>query len=212
MHGAALAINWILGVRFAGSALRSEREREVATRAAAGDAELAGVDAILRRMMADETHGAVHVLRDLRNDEARLRSVDDGEDGVAAIQVGREVAGLDRVVAGEPAAAHHGDDASAVGLGRLEHIQRERRAELARVDDVFGAGDLRLFLGAAGRSEEQRECDERGEENLFHRHCCAGTGGKLGSEAGFSQGSMTNDQGRGRLRREGKIGKAAGER
>ena len=57
--------------------------------------------------------------------------MDDGEDGVAALQIRREIAAMNRVVTREPAAAHHGDETGAVGLGGLEDIERERRAELA---------------------------------------------------------------------------------
>jgi len=45
-------------------------------------------------------------------------------------------------VAGKKSTADHEDDPGTVGLGRLNDIKRERGAELAPVDDVFGAFEV----------------------------------------------------------------------
>src|SRR5581483_9618594 len=102
-------------------------------RTAAADAEFVRVHMPGRRIVADEPHGAVHVLGDLGNGELRLAGMTHGEDGVTAVEKWREVLGAGPVVARPPCAAHHVDDTVAVGGLRLHHVESEGEAELAAV-------------------------------------------------------------------------------
>lgn len=172
LHGAALAVQDVLGVRFTRPALRAHCQREMPTRTAAANAEFIRIDAPSTGVMPHESDGTMNILLNLRDDKSRLRSVHDRKHGVAALQQWREEAGSDVVVIGEEAAAHHPENRGAILLRRLEHIERERRPEFAAVDDVFGAGEFRWLLRPNGRTGEQSEDEERGEQKSFHAKSC----------------------------------------
>ena len=127
------------------------------------DPEVVGLHPVLRGMRADEPHGAVDVLGDLRDHEPRLGTVHDAEDRVAAVEHRGQQAvlerAIERLVAGEEPARRHVEHAVAVGLGRLDHIERERRAVLAAVDDL-GADVGRPVVAVGGEARErEREKD-----------------------------------------------------
>lgn len=179
LNGAAGAVDGVFGVGLAGAALRAEREREMSAGAGTGDAEAVGVDLPAGGVCADEADGAVNIGHNFGEDKFGLRTVDDGENGVATGEK-RGVGGrVDSIVRGLPAAADDGDDRVAVGFdgGGLNDVERESDAEFAPVDDVFGARVGRRARGSCGRGwrlgegspsggdEEERD-EEAGE---FHR-------------------------------------------
>src|SRR5258706_13646133 len=122
--------------------------------AATRDAEAVGVHPVFGGVMADEPQCSVAVGLYLGDVKFWLRAVDDGENGVAAFQKRRVVAGINGLMRGEPAAADHKSDAQTVGFGRLENIEGERGAEFAAINDVFSAFEIEVGLGLGGG-----ECD-----------------------------------------------------
>ena len=125
-------------------------QRQVSAGRAAADADPLRVDLVIRGVVADVAHGAVHVLQHFGNGELRLAAMHDGEHGVAALEQLLHKAEIDRLVRGEPAAADAEDHRRAVGLRRLEDVHRQRRAELAAVDHVLGPFERRLVTARAG--------------------------------------------------------------
>lgn len=137
-----------------------------------GDAEMIRVDGPPGGVMADEADGAVDVGDDLREDEFRLRAVDDGEDRVAAREERRVDGGVDPLIGGFPPAADHIDDAVAVGAaGGLNHVEGEGDAQLVGIDDIRGAREvgggsgtcergLRKNRNGGGERDEKQRCEE----------------------------------------------------
>src|SRR5436190_16034126 len=105
---------------------------------AARDAELVRIDPPPRRVVSHVAEGAMDVLRDFRNLKLRLAGMHDGKHRVAPLQKRIVSPGIDAVMARYETAADHEEHRRAVLLVRLEHVERERRAELARVDDILG--------------------------------------------------------------------------
>ena len=139
-------------------------------RRAAGDADSIGVDLVVLGVIADESHGPVHVFDDLGNREPGLAAVDDREDGVAPLEKLCDRLRVDRFVAREPAAADDPDDRRAVGIVlRREDVHRQRHAVLSTVDHVGLAvergrlcpeSDLREWNSCQhGRMDRRNICD-----------------------------------------------------
>src|ERR1051326_3095049 len=129
----------------------------MAARAAAGDAEFVRADAVVGGIMPEKGDGEMNVLLDFRDDEPRLRAVHDGKHRVAPVEQGAVKSGIDRVVAGEAPAADHEQNAAAVGLGRLKHVEGQGGAELAAVNDVLNPLEIRLSrLRRGGLNQEKR--------------------------------------------------------
>ena len=166
-HGAAGALDGVLGGGIAGTAAGGDHEAEVAAGAAAGDAEFFRVHAEAGGVGADEAHGAQDIAGDFLDVETRLSAVGDDERGVA--RGGPRAAG-EVVVTGAPAAAHDADDAGAVGLGGLEDVEGEGDAVVFGVDDLRGAAEAeaRIGLSVGGgenkRGEGEEDDGERGAE------------------------------------------------
>ena len=94
--------------------------------------------------MSHEADRALHVSHLVGDGKRGLRTGDDGEDRVAALQKRPVIIGLDRHhhgrgFAGEPAAVYEEQDAAPVGVGWLKYVQRQRQAELATVNDIFSS-------------------------------------------------------------------------
>src|SRR5205809_1089096 len=88
-----------------------------------------------------------------------------GDHCVAPIQQRLEKLRADRFMRGEPSAADHHRDAVTVWLGWLKHIERERRAELASVNHVFGAREGRVGLGERAGQEDEAAGEQ---QKFFH--------------------------------------------
>ena len=120
--------------------------------AATEDANAVGIDAVLPRMLADEADRAPHVRHDRRQGIPRPAAVSHGEDGESLLVQRRIGLGenLGELHARLPPAAHDGDEASAVGVCRAVHIERERQAVLlVPVDHIRRhRGLTRGWLGA----------------------------------------------------------------
>src|SRR5690606_17949069 len=119
-------------------------------------------------VMADPPDRAVNILVDLGNDVARLGSVNDGEHGVAPFQEGQAERGMNRLLRGEEAATDDQDGGGPVLLFRLEDVKGESRAELASVDQVFGAGVWHVLLRAGGPWDQEGGGEESAEESGIH--------------------------------------------
>ena len=104
------------------------------------------------------------VLLDFRDGELRLRTVHDREHGVTAFEQRTIKPGVDPVVAREKSAADHEQNAAAVRLIRLKHIQRQRRAEFAAVNHVFDSLDTRRHLRARGGSSDEKKEQPEGKK------------------------------------------------
>src|SRR5438128_9911602 len=108
----------------------------MAARGSATDADAVRVDAIVFGVQPNKADGTVHVGNRFRNREPRLAPMADGEDRVATLQQRVGEHGAKAVIlpalVGEPTAAEHDNDPSAVGilLWRVD-IQRQGHAELA---------------------------------------------------------------------------------
>lgn len=61
---------------------------------------------------------------------------DNRKDSVSAFQKRLVRAGIDRFMVGEEAAADHEQDRAAIGLFRLENVEREGSAKLASVNHI----------------------------------------------------------------------------
>ena len=105
-----------------GAALRAHGQREMAARAAAGDAETVRVHALFGRVVPDEPYRAVDVRLDFRDGDTSAASrAPPRRPCSRAANSGSKYSGMMRR-GGEPAAADHEDDADAVGLARLENV------------------------------------------------------------------------------------------
>src|SRR5580765_7320426 len=93
--------------------------------AAAGDAETIWVYAILGGVVANKANGAMNIGLDFGDGEFGLGAVNDGKNGVAVVQQGFEEERVDGFMRRNPPAADHQGDADAVGLLRLEDIERQ---------------------------------------------------------------------------------------
>ncbi len=165
LDGAALAVNEVAGFGVTGAALDAEFEGEVSAGAGAENAEFIGMGSERGRVMADPADGAVDVLLDFRDLEFGLGAMDGGHDGVAPLEEGVVVFGVDGFARGEEAAADDEDQGAAVGFGGLEQVEGEGGAELVAVDDVLGAADgwgvgrERVGLGGEGWAEGNQEAE-----------------------------------------------------
>src|SRR5688572_1555512 len=97
-------------------------------RRSARDSESLGIDAILLRMSANKSHGAVNVGDYLGNRKFRLAPMMHRKDGVPTFHrlrnERRDELLIERLVVGDPPAAHQENDARSVSIGRrLKHIQ-----------------------------------------------------------------------------------------
>jgi len=86
LNGAAFPVDGVRRVGRAGAAAGGQKQAQVAARAAAGDAQTLGVDAMVLSMMSDVSDRPTHVLEDLGHRGLRLRHVIDGQDGVPPAQ------------------------------------------------------------------------------------------------------------------------------
>ena len=79
-------VDRVLGILVAQVARGSLHQRQMPAGRAACHADAIGVDVIVLGMIADEPHRPVQVLDDFGNREPGLAAVDDGEDGVTALE------------------------------------------------------------------------------------------------------------------------------
>src|SRR5258708_6262594 len=127
----------------------------MAARRSAGDAEPIGIDAVGLGIGPDEADRSLHVVHTFGDSEFRLAAVNDGENGVAAIECLTEECRINRALEKKPTAtdAHH--DASAVGIFfRREYIHRQGDAVLAAINDILFARPGRL-IGPPGWKKEE---------------------------------------------------------
>lgn len=69
---------------------------------------------------------------------------------------------------GIKSAANNPDDADAIGLGRLQHIQSECCTELAAVNHL-GAAKTGKSIGPSGESDQTAETLQEEKTSLYHR-------------------------------------------
>ena len=82
----------------------------MAPRRTARDAEVVRINVVILGAVADKANGAMYILDDFGNREPRLRTVDDGEDGVAAPEEGSVHFRTNGFRTRTPAAADDEDD------------------------------------------------------------------------------------------------------
>lgn len=124
LHGAALAVHRVLGIRRARATAGGEHQAEVAPGASAGHPDARRVDPVGARTQADEADRAVHVVHDFHDRGLGLGDVADREDGVPAAEQrsrdpGVEGAGASRL----PSPAHHEGHGQTVRLLRAQHVE-----------------------------------------------------------------------------------------
>ena len=95
--------------------------------------------------------------------------MDNGEDGVTAIEECAIKIDVDRFVRGEPAAADHENNSGAVLFFGCEDIEGEGGAEFAAVDDIFGALDRHVF---GERGKDAGAGEEKPVYGFLERHAC----------------------------------------
>jgi hypothetical protein len=115
--------------------------------AATRDAQAVGVHSIRDGVVPDEPNGSLHVRHDLRDRELRLRAVHDSKNRVAAVEQGPAEIRIDGLMRREPSATDNENNTHPIGLTWLEHIERERGAELAPVEHILTAGETDIGLG-----------------------------------------------------------------
>lgn len=78
---------------------------------------------------------------------------------------------------GNPAAAHHENNAVAVAFSRLDHIKRQSYTEFASVDDIFGSSEGGLSLRSCRQEAERRDQTKQKQQKeagaRFHGGKCS---------------------------------------
>src|SRR5262249_39692704 len=122
-------------------------------------------------VVADEAYRTMHVVEDFRDGELRLRTVDDGEDGVAALQERVIHLGTNGSGVRAPAAANDHDHAQAVRfLLRREDVHRQGQSRLTAVNHVRSTfeGWSVLRPDGAGDREEKQTGEKRELQHFAH--------------------------------------------
>src|ERR1700722_2814820 len=166
LHGAAFAVDRVLRVRIARTALRADGQRQMSARAAAGDAEMIRIDIIFGGVVAHKANGAVDIALDFGDGVFGLRTMHHREHGIAAFEQWLIRTRVNIFMGREKAATDHPQDADAVGFRGLKNIHRQRRSVLARVNDVLDAGEIGFWL-RVGCRDRCKQYDQR-IQNLFH--------------------------------------------